>query len=112
LAGGLPSRGFEHGFRFRDGSYRWLSWVAVATQRLATDPTPLSVYAPGVSGLAERAVMRALAREQGLDRDGVAGGEEAVGRIRVGPVDDELAVVGLAEALGKMKEKKNISYKN
>jgi PAS domain S-box-containing protein len=31
LAHGQPSRGFEHRFRFRDGSYRWLSWVAVAT---------------------------------------------------------------------------------
>jgi PAS domain S-box-containing protein len=31
LAHGQPSRGFEHRFRFRDGTYRWLSWVAVAT---------------------------------------------------------------------------------
>src|SRR3954469_2694488 len=29
--------------------------------------------------------------EQGLDRDGLAGGEEAVGRVGVGAVDDELA---------------------
>jgi PAS domain S-box-containing protein len=31
LARGQPTQGFEHRFRFRDGTYRWLSWVAVAT---------------------------------------------------------------------------------
>jgi PAS domain S-box-containing protein len=31
LAQGQPTHGFEHRFRCRDGSLRWLSWTAVAT---------------------------------------------------------------------------------
>jgi PAS domain S-box-containing protein len=31
LARGEPAHGFEHRFRCKEGSYRWLSWTAVAT---------------------------------------------------------------------------------
>jgi PAS domain S-box-containing protein len=31
LMHGQPTHGFEHRFRCRDGTYRWLSWTAVAT---------------------------------------------------------------------------------
>jgi PAS domain S-box-containing protein len=31
LAQGQPTHGFEHRFRCRDGTFRWLSWTAVST---------------------------------------------------------------------------------
>jgi PAS domain S-box-containing protein len=46
LAHGLPTQGFEHRFRFRDGSYRWLSWVAVATPEAVVYASAREVVPP------------------------------------------------------------------
>ncbi len=61
LSHGQPTHGFEHRFRCRDGSFRWLSWTAVATPEAMVYAAARDVTEPSCEQTAARERTAALA---------------------------------------------------